>query len=67
MQEYKLEFTIRIADNIKDLYNNYSINYDSKEDFLLYLINNIETDTETEGKSINHLKEWGWDIVCTNY
>ena len=39
--------------------------YDTEE-FILYLIRHLETDTEREGKPINHLKEWGWDIVCTS-
>lgn len=61
------EITIKIRvdeKNISKLYNNYDINYDSVEDFMIRLIQHIETPGEYDGKPINHLKDFGYEVFC---
>ena len=60
------EFTIKIRvdeKNISKLYHNYDINYDSVEDFMIMLIQNIETPAEYDGKP-SHLKHFGYEVFC---
>ena len=62
------EITIKIRvdeDNISSLYHNYDINYESVEDFILMLIQNIETDTEFDGFPIDSMKKYGYEVFCT--
>jgi hypothetical protein len=62
------EITIKIRvdeDNISNLYHNYDINYESVEDFILMLIQNIETDTEFDGFPIDSMKKYGYEVFCT--
>ena len=59
------EFTIKIKvdeKNISKLYNNYDINYDSVEDFIIMLIRNMETDMNYN----DSMKVFGYEIYCTN-
>ena len=63
------EITIKIRvdeDNISSLYHNYDINYESVEDFILMLIQNIETDTEFDGFPIDSMKKYGYEVFCTS-
>jgi len=52
-------------DNISRLYKNYDINYESPEDFINMLIQNMESDTEWDGFPVDSLKEFGYEVVCT--
>ena len=61
------EITIKIRvdeDNISTLYHNYDINYDSVEDFITMLIQNIESDTEFDGFPVDSMKEFGYEVFC---
>ncbi len=63
------EITIKIRvdeDNISSLYHNYDINYESVEDFILMLIQNIETDTEFDGFPIDSMTTFGYEVFCTS-
>jgi hypothetical protein len=53
---------ISVADNVAELYPNYSINYDDEEQFIDTLIDGIETESERWGLPVNHLKEYGYSI-----
>ena len=50
--------------NISKLYNNYDINYDSVEDFMLMLIREMETDTEFDGFPVDSMKQFGYEVFC---
>ena len=78
MIEKEITLKIRVDEEICEKENtflNYDISYyvDKNkpekriydvEEFIVYLINHLETNTEIDGKPFNHLKEWGYDIVC---
>ena len=58
MKTKEITIKIRVDEkNISKLYNNYDINYDSVEDFMTMLIQNIET-------PIEYLKDFGYDVFC---
>mgnify|MGYP003627803542 CR=1 FL=1 len=62
------EITIKIRvdeENISKLYNNYDINFDSVEDFMMMLIRDMETDTEFDGFPVDSMEQYGFDVVCT--
>ena len=77
MTEKEITIKIRVDEKIAEKENtflNYNVGYyidkNNKrkydvEEFISYLTTHLETDTEMEGKPFNHLKEWGYDIVCT--
>ena len=61
------EITIKIKvdeKNISKLYNNYDINYDSVEDFMLMLIREMETPTEMNDLPFDMMKEFGYEVFC---
>tara|TARA_R110000751_G_scaffold16235_3_gene51615 strand:- start:1491 stop:1697 length:207 start_codon:yes stop_codon:yes gene_type:complete len=65
MKTKEITIKIRVDEkNISKLYPNYQINYDSVEDFMLMVIRNMETPTEYDGKPINHLKDFGYEVFC---
>ena len=67
MIEKEITIKIRVDDkNISKLYHNYDINYDSVEDFILMLIQDIESDTEFDGFPVDSIKEFGYEMFCTN-
>jgi hypothetical protein len=67
MTEKEITIKIRVdEENISTLYHNYDINYNSVEDFILMLIQNIETDTEFDGFPINSMKQFGYEVFCTS-
>lgn len=53
---------ITVADNVADLYPNFSLNYDDEEDFIESRIANLETNSELDGKPFNHFKRYGYAI-----
>jgi hypothetical protein len=66
MTEKEITIKIKIDEkNISKLYNNYDINYDSIEDFILMLIREIETDTEFDGFPVDSMKQFGYEVFCT--
>jgi len=77
MIEKEITIKIRVDEKIAEKENtflNYDISYyidkNNKrkydvEEFISYLINHLETNTEMEGKPFNHLKEWGYEVFCT--
>ena len=66
MIEKEITIKIRVDDkNISKLYHNYDINYDSVEDFILMLIQDIESDTEFDGFPVDSIKEFGYEVFCT--
>ena len=67
MTEKEITIKIRVdEEKISTLYHNYGINYDNVEDFILMLIQNIETDTEFDGFPVNSMKQFGYEIFCTS-
>ena len=67
MIEKEITIKIRVDDkNISKLYHNYDINYDSVEDFILMLIQDIESDTEFDGFPVDSIKEFGYEMFCTS-
>ncbi len=76
MIEKEITLKIRVDEDVCERENtflNYNISYHldkdnnrkyDVEEFIVYLINHLETDCEMDGKPFNHLKEWGYDIVC---
>ena len=79
MIEKEITLKIRVDEEICEKENtflNYNISYyvDKNkpekriydvEEFIVYLITHLETDVyDNNGKPFNHLKEWGYDIVC---
>jgi len=65
MTEKEITIKIRVdEDNISTLYHNYDINYDSVEDFITMLIQNIESDTEFDGFPVDSMKEFGYEVFC---
>lgn len=78
MIEKEITFKIRIDEQICEKENtflNYNIGYYINknnpqkkiydiEEFVFYLTNHLETSNEMDGKPFNHLKEFGYDIVC---
>lgn len=78
MIEKEITIKIRVDEKIAQKENtflNYNISYylDDKgkkrydiEELMIYFINHLETRTELDGLPYNHLKEWGYDIVCTS-
>ena len=65
MIEKEITIKIRVDDkNISKLYHNYDINYDSVEDFILMLIQDIESDTEFDGFPVDSIKEFGYEVFC---
>jgi len=65
MIEKEITLKIRVDEkNISKLYNNYDINYDSVEDFMLMLIQNMETDTEFDGFPVDSMKQFGYEVFC---
>ena len=65
MIEKEITIKIRVDEkNISKLYNNYDINYDSVEDFILMLIRQLETPTEMDDKPFDNMKEFGFEVFC---
>tara|TARA_R100000773_G_scaffold44487_1_gene45822 strand:- start:447 stop:653 length:207 start_codon:yes stop_codon:yes gene_type:complete len=65
MIEKEITLKIRVDEkNISKLYNNYDINYDSVEDFMLMLIRQLETPTEMDDKPFDNMKEFGFEVFC---
>ena len=65
MIEKEITIKIRVDEkNISKLYHNYDINYDSVEDFITMLIQNIESDTEFDGFPVDSMKEFGYEVFC---
>jgi hypothetical protein len=65
MIEKEITIKIRVDEkNISKLYNNYDINYDSVEDFILMLIREMETPTEMNDIPFSMLKEFGYEVFC---
>lgn len=65
MIEKEITIKIRVDEkNISKLYNNYDINYDSVEDFMLMLIRQLETPTEMDDKPFDNMKEFGFEVFC---
>ena len=63
--EKEITLKIRVDEkNISKLYHNYDINYDSVEDFILMLIQNMETDTEFDGFPVDSMKQFGYEVFC---
>lgn len=63
--EKEVTIKIRVDEkNISKLYNNYDINYDSVEDFMLMLIRQLETPTEMDDKPFDNMKEFGFEVFC---
>jgi hypothetical protein len=60
----KLNITVEIsvADNVADIYPNYSFNYRDEQEFIDFLIDGIETPDEYEGFPFNNLKKYGYSI-----
>lgn len=66
MIEKEITIKIRVDEkNISTLYNNYDINYDSVEDFMLMLIREMETPTEMNDLPFDMMKEFGYEVFCT--
>lgn len=53
---------ISVADNVADIYPNYSVNYNDVQQFIDSLIYGIETPDEYEGAPFNNLKQYGYSI-----
>jgi len=67
MTEKKITLKIVVDDeNIANLYPNYSINWDSAEEFIAHQIDDICTYYDLNRKPIDCLKEYGFEITCTN-
>lgn len=65
MIEKEITIKIRVDEkNISKLYNNYDINYDSVEDFMLMLIREMETPTEMNDLPFSMMKEFGYEVFC---
>ncbi len=65
MIEKEITIKIRVDEkNISKLYNNYDINYDSVEDFMLMLIREMETTTEMNDLPFDMMKEFGYEVFC---
>lgn len=78
MIEKEIKFRIRINEEVCEKENtflNYNISYCEDEnnpkkriydigEFIAELIGNLETNDEIDGLPFNHLKEFGYDIVC---
>lgn len=62
MKKLTVLVEISVADNVAELYPNYSANYDDEEQFIDSLIDGLETESERDGLPFNHLKEYGYSI-----
>ncbi len=60
MKKLTVLVEISIADNISEVYPNYSLNYDDEEQFIDSLIGDIETPYEFEGLPFDNLKQYGY-------
>ena len=60
MKKLTVLVEISVADNVAELYPNYSLNYDDEEQFIDSLLYGIETESERDGLPFNHLKEYGY-------
>ena len=49
-------------ENIKDLYPNYAINWETVDEFVDSFIPHIESEVEIDGLPIDHLKKYGYKI-----
>ncbi len=65
MIEKEITIKIRVDEkNISKLYNNYDINYDSVEDFMLMLIREMETPVEMNEIPFSSMRDFGYEVYC---
>jgi len=50
-------------ETLKEKYPNYKTNWESLDAFVVSLIQGFETPIELEGKPINYLKEYGYEVA----